>query len=387
MRHRGLTIAARALACAAWTARAASLACVTGCGDAAVVRVVDGRAERGRFVSEAAYALYARGTLAEASGDDASALRAFRWAADEDPESAEIWVRIGAIHCRPGNAAPAAASAAFERARTIDAGYGPLHRERARCRSSLGDVSGALADAEQALALDPDDLETGLVHADALERAGRAVEARRALRALGLRRTGAAQPWRSLLNLAQRAGDPGLTREAEEHLRDLRTGLRAAASAGGGAIDEALRRGDLAEADRLARARRIASSEVAVRAAALGLPALARDQATLVLAADRGDATARIALVAAADLAGDEAALASALRDIPRSTAGPSPLARWLLADVLQRRIGAGSALAWLGPVARVALDEPAAANPRGDGADPVLAALERRVRAALAAP
>ena len=52
---------------------------------------------------------------------------------------------------------------------------------------------------------------------------------------------------------------------------------------------------------------------IAVRAAALGRSTAARDQAELVVAADPGDGSARVALCAAADLGGDPATVGLAV--------------------------------------------------------------------------
>ena len=107
---------------------------------------------------------------------------------------------------------------------------------------------------------------------------------------------------------------------------------------------------DLTTAQKLAHKARIPWAELSVRAAALGRSALAREQAELVLGADPSSTSARIALVAAADLQGDTAAISAAMRGIPARGAAPSPLARLLFAEVLARRTGREAALAWLGP-------------------------------------
>jgi hypothetical protein len=111
-----------------------------------------------------------------------------------------------------------------------------------------------------------------------------------------------------------------------------------------------------------------------VRAAALGRAAEAREQAELVLGADPADTSARIALAAAADLAGDPAAVAAAMRAIPARGTAPSPLARLVFAEALARRVGPDAARAWLGPAWPDA--------PASD--DPLLAATAARVRTAL---
>ncbi len=130
---------------------------LAGCGEGAVVRIVDGRPVRGRFIPETAYALYAHGAEAEAAGDLGGAIAAFQLAVAEDPESPEIWTRLGALRCwtAPVDTVPPAAEVAFARAAKLDPSYGPAHRERARCLLSKNGASPetALAEAERALAL------------------------------------------------------------------------------------------------------------------------------------------------------------------------------------------------------------------------------------------
>jgi tetratricopeptide (TPR) repeat protein len=274
----------------------------------------------------------------------------------------------------------ARADAASREGVTIDPSFGPLYRELARCLLARGSDREALANAERALALDPTDLDTALVRAEALDRVGRTEDARRSLRALTLRRPASPNPWRSLLAIAQRTNDAGLAAEATQRLVVLapEAGSRPSVGAVHASIDAALLADDLAEARRRALRGRLRGGEVAVRAAALGKAALAREEAELVAGADPADASARIALVAAADLRGDMAGVADALRALPRSITPPSSLARWLLAEVLCRRVGNDAARAWLGRA-------DASGDGAGDDADPLLVATQARVRAALA--
>lgn len=344
-------------------------AMLAGCGGSSVVRLVDGRPEVGRFIGPEAYALYGRGASAEAQGDVTGALRAYQAAADADPESPEIWTRLGALRCRE---ALSVALPELARAEAADPSFGPLHRERARCLLAHGRVTEALAASRRAVALDPEDLEASLVYASALERAGRSEEARLALRALTVSHPGAVGPWRALAGAARRAGDVGLTREAAERADRLSPSREPVTL---GQVDAALLAGDMDAALRLSRRAHLASADIAVRAAALGLVDAARERGALVLGAEPANASARIAVAAAADLSGDTAALAGAMRRVPARSTAPSPLSRVLFAEVLARRVGVDAARAWLD-----ALPETGSA-----GDDPVLAAAVERVRKRLA--
>lgn len=340
---------------AAFGARVA-LAALTlaACAAPTVTRAVNGELIEGRFISPRAYALYGIGADAEARGDLRAALAAFEEAEVSDPESAEIWTRVGALRCRLGGDA----EDAFESAVGLDAGYEPAWRERARCARAQGKPGEALGFAAQAAALDPDQEEAQLLLADLLEQVGRVEEARRALRGWTVRRPGSVAGWLALAALARRTGDAAEVERAgrraaaliPRHAEKLAQGLPELSPMA--QVDRALGRGDLAEARRLARTARLPAAELAVRAAALGRAAEARAQAALVVGADPASASARIALATAADLAGDEEALAEAWRGLPglsEPLTEPSPLARLLLAELLARRVGADAARAWLG--------------------------------------
>lgn len=366
-------IGARAIGVARAALAALAALTLAACGAPTVTRAVNGELLEGRFISPRAYALYGIGADAEARGDLRKAVAAFEAARDVDPESPEISTRVGALRCQLGGDA----EEAFERAIELDPTYEPAFRERARCARAHGKPEEALGFAAEAAALDPDQEEAQLLHAELLEQLGRAEEARRALRGWTVRRPRSVAGWLALAALAQRAGDTGeaeragrraaaLTPRHAAQLAQELPGLSAMAQ-----VDEALGRGDLGEARRLARAARLPPAELAVRAAALGRVAEARAQAALVVGADPASASARIALATAADLAGDEEALAEAWRGLPGSSeplTGPSPLARLLLAELLARRVGAEAARAWLG------------AEAAADG-DALTAAVAARVR------
>jgi tetratricopeptide (TPR) repeat protein len=381
---------------------AGAVGAVSGCAEPSVVRVINGHQVTGRFISGAAYALYARAVQEEASGGDLSrALAALKEAAEEDPASVEIWTRMGALYCRahPGNVAHG--EEALERAEAIDPGYAPLFRERARCSLSAADqastpgarrqrLDAGLRAAEQAIALDPEDLPAQSLTAELLSRVGRDGDARRLLLAFAIRRPSSLAAVRALSDFGHAHRDEALLRRARRRSRELgaEPPRGAAARSPLAEIDEALARDDLPAAQRLAHRAHLPLSELAVRAAALGRIATARSQAEILVGADPSDTSARIGLAVAADMAGDPAALTAALAELPRGDAippilippiltPPSPLARLLFAELLARRVGPDAARDFLGPFN----------NARAG--DELLARIERRVlpRLSQAAP
>lgn len=359
---------------------------LVGCAEPSVVRVIDGHEVAGRYISEYAYALYARAAQQEAEGGDLGpALLTLEDAARDDPSSVEIRTRIGAIYCRAAGDV-AKGEEALGRAQAIDPTYAPLYREQARCGLTAADreaapgpkkqrLAAALAAAEQAMGLDPDDLGAARVAAELLSRLGRDSDARALLVAFTIRRPGSAEAFRALYQFGLAHRDEALVERAAARLRALgaATKDKGAAPSPLADIDAALARDDLPAAQRLAHKARLPLAELAVRAAALGRIALARSQAEVIVGADPSDTSARIAWAVAADLAGDTAAIAAALAGIPAALTAPSPLARLLFAEVLERRVGPETARAFLGA------DSPSAG-------DELHARIERRVRAKLSA-
>jgi tetratricopeptide (TPR) repeat protein len=305
-----------------------------GCAKPEVVRVLDGREVTGRYIGEEAYALYARAAEAEARGDFVAAARLYGGAAGEDDTSAEIWTRLGAVRCAARGAA-GDADAAFAKAEALGPDYEPLHREQARCALARGRTADALREATRARQLDPERVETAELHAEALERAGRRDEAKQELEALVARHPASRSAWAALAALAERMGDHGTAARATAARRALEE--RGTSDATIADVDAALSAGDLATALRRARAAHVVASEVAVRAAALGRAGEARAAAELVVGADPSDASARVALAVAADLAHDDVALGHALDAMPERTTPPSPLARLVYAELLAR--------------------------------------------------
>ncbi len=401
-----------------------ALTASVGCTPATVVRVIDGREIAGRFVSDRAYALYARGAEAEARGDLPDARLQYLSASEQDEDNAEVWTRVGAVSCQLGRDDDS--EEAFSKAAARAPDYEPLYRERALCtlaRVDLADVSvraasgdrlrGAFEDAAKSLALDPDSEEAALLYARAAEAAGDLVKAERGLRELVVLLPGRIAGWRALRDFATRRGDTAAAARATAALETLGaartatfeprpaqsttatphsatngappattsatndappTTTNAARDAGALAdVDAALARGSLEDARTAAKRARLPPAELAVRAAALGRGQLAKTQAELVFKADPTSASAAIALAVASDLLHDDAGVATALASPAALTTPPSALARLLFAELLQRRTDRDAALAYVGPLTAPAPDT-----------ESLLRAVTERVRASL---
>lgn len=331
-----------------------------GCffGGEPVTRVYSGREVRGPFITPEAYAHYAQAALEERRGQWTRALSEYRAAASEDDSSPDVWTRIGALQCRVAEDP----SESFARAEALDREYAPLARERARCALARGDLQRALSFAERAVALDPDDESASLLVAGALTKLGRLGDAKRWLFALALCHPGSSEALRAYTALEPvKNGERAL---APDPLGARRAGTKRPVVAD---VDRALRAGDAERARRLATSAGMRPRELALRAAALGLTPLARQEAERILAADPGDSDALVALAVSANLDGDAAARERALSDPGRELLEPSPLAVRLFAELIARRLGASEARAWL--------DAWALAKP----SDPLEAEVERR--------
>jgi Tetratricopeptide repeat len=332
---------------------------LAGCAvfEGSVTRVYSGRAVEERYISPEAYSHYTAGAIAEAAGNDEAAAAEYFQAADEDPDSADIWTRLGAVHCRLKTGKSASL---FERAQEIDSDYAPLQRERALCALQNGDAARARREAALAVALDPDDETASLVLGEAERRLGRRDEARRWLLALSLRdpSSSRAQAALTALDRGTAAKSPVFARVAPRRLAPARKTLDD--------VDRALSRGDAGLARSLALGAGISASTLALRAAAFGVTALAREEAERVLAADAGDSDAFVAALVAASLDHDEARFATLLTRLDEAPTPPSTLAMRLLAELVAARVG---------PEASQKLRESSAL---GAPADP----LERRVEA-----
>lgn len=328
-------------------ATAAAAACARGPD---VVRVFDGEARVGPYITHETYAAYARGALLEASGEYQQAEVSYEKALADSPESAAIWVRLAAVRCRLGGAI----EPGLAQARRLNPDYAPIWREWALCTLERGQASEARALAERALALDPDDESTTLLLARIEEQLGNEERSAELLLAHGIRGPGSGAVWRAALDLAERTKDPTLAALARAGLD--RAGLpdptyatqRARSRALLDAIDRALLADELDLARQLAPRARLSADALAVRAAVIGAARAALNQADFVLEADATNTDAWIAGLVAADLLDDEACFEDRLtRWSPPNTA-PRPEAARLLGALLERRMGPEAARAWL---------------------------------------
>jgi len=305
-----------------------------------VTRVVDGQAFEGRFVSHISYGAYAQAAHLEALGDYAAAEAGYSEALRSDPNSPQIWVRLGSVRCAM---ARPEAEAAFESAEHLQEAFSTLWYERGVCALARKKPKTALEAGRRALSLDPQHLLTTKLIADALVALGKPDDARRYLDALAAQNPDMpiVEVWRA--QLVRTREKPA---EASTLLRSL---------------DRALLADDVEAARHLALDLGLSESELAARALALGKSRIALDHGQLVLAADPGDATAWITTLAAADLTRDEQAFRTALQALGDTPTQPGPLGRMLFAELLGRRVGPEAARAWL------------RAAPEEEGDDPLL--------------
>ena len=286
---------------------ALALTSTVGCaeGSNGVTRMADGVRYEGRFVNPEAYAAYLLGVEREAHGALNEALAAYLEAHAEDPDSPEIWARIGAVRCFSSEPqhGPAAARTAFERGLTTDASYYGIYLERARCRERAGDFPGALPDATAAVARSPDDESANLLVARLLRAVGHAAEARAWLEA-----------FRSY----------HVTTVATERALDAARGTapaREAATSGSGQAASSARSEAFAEL-RSGRTER------------------ARQQAQTELEADPSNADAWIATLVACDALRDDQCFEDAMNRLRTPSLTPSSTALGYLRELLARRAG-----------------------------------------------
>jgi thioredoxin-like negative regulator of GroEL len=331
-----------------WASLLLAATTLFGCLSApAVVRVVDGHEVHGRFVRSDAYALFMEGMLAEGHGHLAAAERLYLAAHRRDPKGVSILVRLAAVRCAWGPGGHEPARATFEDALKLDASYAPAHVERARCAIRRGALGEAEVDARTALSLAPDDSAVSLLLADVLEQVGRGEQAAQVLDGLAFAHP-SQRAWQAVASLARRRGDAVRMRAAARRLGGRDAGLPAYEE-----VDEALVRADLSRARDLAGDAGMDAGTLAVRAAALGQWAVAREQARLVLAAEPGHADATAVWLSSPTpweaFRSMDPAVWRRLVTVPvHSSRTLSDLGALVLADAIRRRIGPDAAASWL---------------------------------------
>ena len=279
---------------------AALLACAEG--SSGVTRMADGVRYQGRFVNPEAYAAYLLGVEREARGDYKGALSAYQEAHAEDPDSPEVWARIGAIRCAlsPAEAGPAAGRSAFERGLEIDPEYFGNYFERARCAERAHDLDAALSDANAAVQSRPQDEPANLLVARLLQAQGHSAEARAWLEGFQ----------------SYQAASPGL-------MRALDVARHAATSN--------------------ARRPSNAKLETPFDALRVGSVERARQQAQTELDADPSNSDAWIAALVACDELRDDACFEQVLGSLRSPSLTPSATALAYLRELLLRRTGASA--------------------------------------------
>jgi tetratricopeptide (TPR) repeat protein len=219
-----------------------------------------------RRIDPLAYAWFARGLHHERHGQLRTAASDYRHVLQNDPKSGAAWAALGRVLCRDENEA---ALALFEEGLRKAERKAPVFTERGLCllrsrsKATLFHRT-ALSDAKAALALEPRYERANLLLASCYHALDEPERAKTVLRAFRLF-TG----WSAPANEAIAPDE---------------------------AVDQALLESDLKRAQSLALTH-FTQGELAVRAAAWGKLALAREQATFVLKADPHDGDAWVALV------------------------------------------------------------------------------------------
>lgn len=323
----------------------------SGCGaGASVPRVMHGRTVEGPVISEDAYAAYARGAYFEARGQRGEAIAAYRAALSADSRGAAIWTRLGVLYCAER---AADADDAFDEAIEIAPGFAAAWSSRAECRESRGQRDDALVDALRAVALQPDDSAANLLVAKLYQEQRRLPEAKAWLLGLALRNPEPSAHWSALAAVAEASNDPALANHARARFEEREARRERVTPVANDAVLipssellEALREQDLPRARAIAAGQRIDARTLALLAAAQGYPALATQQAQLVLAADPSDPDALLAALSAAASVGDAQELA-ALLERADGEYPPSALGARLLGELLLWLVGEDAASAW----------------------------------------
>ncbi len=336
---------------------ATTLALLLGCRPLTVKRAAFGSTYEGRYIPARAYEAYARGVVAERDGAMNDALAAFEEASRLDPDGAEPLTRIAAVHCSTKRVAEGLA--VLEQAKQLGPSFASVHAEAARCQLMASQPRLALAEAELALVLAPDNGEVIELLARVLDQLKQTSRADALLLASCLSSSGAGL-CHALEQRAKEAGNAELARAASAtHARSGRPSKETLSS-----VDAALRMGDLKLARSRALRAGLAQGELALRALALSRADLALEQARLVALASPDDLASHVAWMLASGSDRDQLDQAMSPSLSPGTL---SPLGELLLYEWLAARLGA---LLTIAPP-RVATSE-----------DPLLESVSRRVSA-----
>jgi tetratricopeptide (TPR) repeat protein len=281
---------------------------------------MNGHQVEGRFIGPEAYAAYLQGSYEEGRDNPSGALAWYRRALALDPESPELWTRVGSIQCRNGTVD---VKQAFDEARALAPEYAAIWIEMANCEVVRGKIAEALPDALRGAALAPYDEEATSLLIRIYELLGRSPDAER---------------WRTAWRLLQTPRTeqvpeaPATKLEADQMLSD---------------IDAALDAGELKRARTLAVRARLSAGELAARAASRGKAEVALEQAVIVLRADPSNADAWVGAVVAADLLANDDLFRQWLLRVPEDAVPASALSVAALTNLLERRVGIAAAQAW----------------------------------------
>jgi len=318
-------------------------------------RIFDGRTISGPYIEPSAYAAYADGAYLEARGEWKAAEDAYRRALKQDPDSPSIWTRIGAIQCRTDLAR---ALEAF-RAATEHSSHGPAWAARARCLHGHGRSAEALEAAQAAIGFDPSNADANLLIADIYREQARPASSRTWLFAWLLLDPSAASHWKALDARAKSLGDPALSlliRSALEH--GVQQGSEQSAAALSALqpprpepglhpdLEAAITRGDLPSARAAAQEVGLSAIDLALFALHLGNPALAANQAELVLGANPESADAWIVALSAAAVSSDHEAFTRLLAHAGAAQLPTTELAQ-RIADLLRWWVDETAAAEW----------------------------------------
>ncbi len=312
-----------------------------------VTRIESGIEREGHAISAEAYATYARGVELEARGDRNGAILAFESAAREDPESAEILARLGALYCArsesAGDHAQDLAEQRFKGALELDAYSSHTWAAIARCSAHRARAHEALQAARQAANYDPTSVELSLLVVEYAEALGDLPTARRWLDGILASAPGSREALQALKAFGVRHAEPARQLRAQRELDALGAGDAKLA------LERALDQDDLERA-RSARERlRMAPSELAIQALGRGALSVAHAEAALAWAADPSDADAWVVALVVADLTRNRAEFEALLLSPPTPAAVPKPATLAVFRDLLGRTLGAEARAAWVG--------------------------------------